>query len=539
MSIACAGGLVAFRVVIRVWRLFRPWSIVGVAMIVAGCATVPMGDSHDDSILKSFPTRAAVAGLYIYREQALYASAVAITVDVDGNPIGQTAIKTYLYTEVPPGLHTISSRSIGPHVPDSIEIQTVAGRNYFILQDMVLNLAALQTKLRLVGEAEGKRGVLATNLAQSTTRMPAMPQAPMSPTAPPAPRKGDPTQWVFESKGPHQSDPIKWLFGSKSPRAKTPSETEGTAAPAPTEVVATLPSPAAALPTVAPPPTPAQPSPRKVALVIGNGAYREAPLKNPRNDARAIAGKLGALGFEVMLGEDLGLREMTRLITRFGEKAAGTGVGMFFYAGHGMQVKGRNYLLPVDAQITSEASARSESVDLDQILDQLSGSGGQFSLVVLDACRNNPFERRFRGSGGGLAQVDAPKGTLIAYATAPGRVALDGDGENSTYTTALLRALDEPGLPVESVFKRVRGDVSRSTGDQQVPWESSSLTGDFFFRPMAGTIGGRFGSDTERLFWQSIRESRDAEDFRAYLGRYPNGQFSEIARNRIKRLTGK
>ena len=539
MSIAYAGRLVAFRVVFRIRRFFRRWSVVGVAMILAGCATVPMGDSRDDSILKSFPTKSAVAGLYIYREQALYASAVAITVEVDGNPVGQTAIKTYLYTEVPPGFHTISSTSIGPYVPDSLEIQTVAGRNYFILQDMVLNLTALQTRLRLVGEDEGKRGVLATSLARSTTRMPAMPQAPIPPAAPATPYQGDPTQWVFKSQGPHQNDPIQWLFGPKSPRAKTPSDTEGAVAPAPDPAVATSPPPTAARPTVGPPPTPIQSSPRKVALVIGNGAYREAPLKNPRNDARAIADKLVALGFEVMLGEDLGLREMTRLITRFGEKAAGTGVGMFFYAGHGMQVKGRNYLLPVDAQITSEASARSESVDLDQILDQLSGSGGQFSLVVLDACRNNPFERRFRGSGGGLAQVDAPKGTLIAYATAPGRVALDGEGENSTYTTALLRALDEPGLPVESVFKRVRGDVSRSTGDQQVPWESSSLTGDFFFRPMARTIGGMTGSETELLFWQSIRESGDADDFRAYLGRYPNGQFSEIARNRIKRLTGK
>jgi uncharacterized caspase-like protein len=196
-------------------------------------------------------------------------------------------------------------------------------------------------------------------------------------------------------------------------------------------------------------------------------------------------------------------------------------------------------LLPVDAQITSEASTRSESVDLDQILDQLSASGGQFSLVVLDACRNNPFERRFRGGGGGLAQVDAPKGTLIAYATAPGRVALDGEGENSTYTTALLRALDEPGLPVESVFKRVRGDVSRTTGDQQIPWESSSLTGDFYFRPLASATGSAHGSETELLFWQSIRESKDADDFRAYLERYPTGQFSEIARNRIRRLIGK
>jgi uncharacterized caspase-like protein len=140
-----------------------------------------------------------------------------------------------------------------------------------------------------------------------------------------------------------------------------------------------------------------------------------------------------------------------------------------------------------------------------------------------------------------LAQIDAPKGTLIAYATSPGRVALDGDGENSTYTSALLNALDHPGLPVEAVFKRVRGDVARSTSDQQIPWESSSLTGDFFFRPPAGTIATDpvAGTESELVFWQSINASKDADDFRAYLRRYPNGQFSEIAKNRIKRLTGK
>ncbi|CAG0987724.1 hypothetical protein RHDC4_02297 [Rhodocyclaceae bacterium] len=285
---------------------------------------------------------------------------------------------------------------------------------------------------------------------------------------------------------------------------------------------------------------------KKVALIIGNAAYREAPLKNPVNDARALSNKLRALGFDVMLGENLGQRDMTRLITRFGDKLAGKGVGLFYYAGHGMQVKGRNYLLPVDAQITSEASARSESIDLDQVLDHLNASGSQFNLVVLDACRNNPFERRFRsGGGGGLAQIDAPKGTLIAFATAPGKVAMDGDGENSTYTTALLRALGEPGLPVESVFKRVRTEVSRVTSDQQVPWESSSLTGDFYFvptptaKPVAAPVAETKATDAEMLFWQTIKESTDPEDFNAYLRRYPNGQFVDIAKIRIRKLGAK
>ena len=209
---------------------------------------------------------------------------------------------------------------------------------------------------------------------------------------------------------------------------------------------------------------------------------------------------------------------------------------MFYYAGHGMQVKGRNYLLPVDAQISSEASARSESIDLEQVLDHLSNAGSSFNLVILDACRNNPFERRFRGSTGGLAQVDAPKGTLIAFATAPGKVAMDGEGKNSTYTTALLRTMAEPGLSVESMFKRVRGEVARVTNDQQIPWESSSLTGDFYFVASAQIRNEGKVGEAELLFWQSIKDSSDAADFTAYLRKYPNGQFADIARNRLKKL---
>ncbi len=283
---------------------------------------------------------------------------------------------------------------------------------------------------------------------------------------------------------------------------------------------------------------------KRLALVIGNGAYREAPLKNPVNDARALANKLRTLGFEVMLGENLGQRDMNRLVARFGERLAGHDVGMFFFAGHGIQIKGKNYLIPIDAQIASENSARAEAVDVDTILDQLSPS--PLNVVILDACRNNPFERRFRGVSGGLAQMEAPKGTLIAYATAPGKVALDGDGANSTYTTALLKVLGEPGLPVETVFKRVRGEVVQMTGDMQVPWEASSLTGDFFFatrslpaKPAASTSSGSTDTEAELLFWQSVKDSQEAEDFDAYLRQYPNGRFAEIARNRIKRLKAK
>ena len=323
----------------------------------------------------------------------------------------------------------------------------------------------------------------------------------------------------------------------EAPRAATPAAAQAaTVLPPPVAMPATPPT-AAVVPTIAPAIAPGGTG-KRLALVIGNGSYRDAPLKNPVSDARALSTKLRALGFEVMSGENLGQREMTRLIARFGERLAGHDVGMFFFAGHGIQVKGKNYLIPVDAQIGSENSVRAEAVDVDAVLDQLSAS--PLNLVILDACRNNPFERRFRSVGGGLAQMEAPKGTLIAYATAPGKVAQDGEGANSTYTTALLKVLAEPGLPVESVFKRVRSEVSRMTGDTQIPWEASSLTGDFFFAgasspPKSAPTAGA-DSEAELLFWQSVKDSPDAGDFEAYLRQYPNGRFSEIARNRLNRL---
>ena len=303
-------------------------------------------------------------------------------------------------------------------------------------------------------------------------------------------------------------------------------------------VPSAAPSLAAARPAPRPEAKPAadHPDEHRVALVIGNSSYPSAALKNPVNDARAISAKFRALGFDVITRENVKQKDMTRAITQFGEKLARSGtVGIFFYAGHGMQVRGKNYLIPVDAQISSEASVRSEAVDVDSLLEQLATSA--LGIVILDACRNNPFERKFRGSAGGLAQMDAPKGILIAYATAPGKVASDGDGRNGLYTQEFLRMLDEPGLKVEDVFKRVRRRVSDATADQQVPWESSSLTGDFYFVGNAPPAPASRAPDAELLFWQSVRESRDAADFNAYLRKYPAGQFSDIARNRLKALS--
>lgn len=249
----------------------------------------------------------------------------------------------------------------------------------------------------------------------------------------------------------------------------------------------------------------AAPTETRVALVIGNAAYPTAPLRNPVNDATAIAERLRALGFEVTLKTNVKQREMTRAVSLFGQGIKPRSVALFYYAGHGLQVRGRNFLVPVDAEIESEPSVRSEAVDLDLVLEQLGPS--RLSMVILDACRNNPFENRFRSVGGGLAQVDAPKGTLLAYATAPGKVASDGEGANGLYTSELLKALDVPGVKVEEVFKMVRVNVIKATAGEQIPWESSSLTGDYYFRPAVKTGG-------------SDKALRDAENKQAELQKH-------------------
>jgi hypothetical protein len=180
---------------------------------------------------------------------------------------------------------------------------------------------------------------------------------------------------------------------------------------------------------------------------------------------------------------DANLETMQRTLVEFAGRIKPGATAMVYYAGHGIQANGRNYLLPIDARFESESALRFEALEVADILEDLENSRSRINLVVLDACRNNPFERRVRGGGRGLAVIDASAGSLIAYATAPGSVASDGDGRNGLYTGALLAALDMPGLKVEDVFKQVRIKVSRRSNGQQVPWESSSLTADFIFNP--------------------------------------------------------
>ncbi|MHC1729779.1 MAG: caspase domain-containing protein [Syntrophobacteraceae bacterium] len=221
---------------------------------------------------------------------------------------------------------------------------------------------------------------------------------------------------------------------------------------------------------------------RRTALVIGNGSYASGPLRNPLNDARAMAGALKDLSFEVSLKENLDQKEMKREIQAFGQKLQKGGVGLFYFAGHGVQVNGHNYLLPIGASIEHEKQVEYEAVDMGAVLSEMDYARNRLNIVILDACRDNPFARSFRSTTQGLASISAPTGTLIAFATAPGSVANDGQGENGVFTGELVKAMLQPGLKIEDVFKHVRSAVRESTRGRQTPWESSSLEGDFYFR---------------------------------------------------------
>jgi len=224
----------------------------------------------------------------------------------------------------------------------------------------------------------------------------------------------------------------------------------------------------------------------RTALVIGNGSYQSLPLRNPVSDAEDMAEALRSLGFSVTLKTDANLRVMKQSIKNFGRNLRMGGVGLFYYAGHGLQVNGRNYLVPIGADVNTESEIEYEAVDAGRILGQMEDAGNGLNIIILDACRDNPFARSFRSIEKGLAKMDAPTGSFLAYATAPGSVAADGVGKNGLYTSKLLEYMMTPGLTIEKIFKSVRIAVMKDSRDRQVPWESSSLTGDFYFNPKRG-----------------------------------------------------
>ena len=236
------------------------------------------------------------------------------------------------------------------------------------------------------------------------------------------------------------------------------------------------------------------PADQRVALVIGNSNYQSAPkLSNPGNDAQSMTQLLNSAGFEVTQATNLTRIDMVRVVQDFTAKVAERGPGtvaMVYYAGHGVQIEGENYLLPVDAKISNVYDLDSNSVRLVDLMGTLESISSRMRIVVLDACRNNPFPE-VNDAGRGLAIVDAPNGSIVGYSTSPGMEAADGDGNHSPYTSAFLSIAREPNLPIEQLFKRVRLEVNHTTRGRQTPWESSSLTSDFFFFGDTAVATGR------------------------------------------------
>ena len=281
----------------------------------------------------------------------------------------------------------------------------------------------------------------------------------------------------------------------------------------------------------------------RIALVIGNSAYASAPLVNPQNDARAMGEALRGLGFTVIELRDGQKRQMTEAIARARALLQGQrGIGMLYYAGHGLQHEWRNYMVPVDATLKQASDVPDQTVDVNSVTDAFKAAGNRMNILVLDACRDNPFDNTFATKG--LAPVDAPPGTFMAFATAAGNVAEDGDNTsgNGLYTTFLLQELKKPASRLEDVFKRVRLQVRQKSQGRQVPTESSNLDEEFSFdkgfsRGVQERESVRLALyNAEKAEWDRIKSSQSADDFFAFLQRYPNGFISEIAQFRADQL---
>lgn len=278
------------------------------------------------------------------------------------------------------------------------------------------------------------------------------------------------------------------------------------------------------------------------ALIIGNAAYRQAPLRNPLNDARAMAEGLKLTGFQVAMHLDAGREEMQQAIRRYcGAVAKDRAIGVFYFAGHGAQLAWRNFLLPVDALVENLEQLEARTVDLNVLLQGLTKADNPLNVIILDACRDNPFGAGVTPQQKGLSQFDAPRSSLLAYATAPGNVASDGDGVNGLYTEHLVRELAVPEARIEDVFKRVRLNVRRSSQGRQIPWESTSLEEDFYFLPPAA-LGKPAEALAARRFeeqlalWEKIKASNDPAPLEEYLRRYPSGYYSELAQLRLDQV---
>ena len=290
---------------------------------------------------------------------------------------------------------------------------------------------------------------------------------------------------------------------------------------------------------------------KRVALIIGNSAYEHTtPLPNPKNDAVVLTRVLKRLGFDVVSGIDLKRPEFEKTVRTFASKLKSADVGLFFYSGHGLQVNGNNYLVPIDAKLVDEADLDFAMVKMNAVMRQMERNS-KTNLIFIDACRDNPLARNLARSmgrtrsasiGRGLAPVRSGIGSMITFATEPGNVALDGAGSNSPFTTALVRHIETPGLDIAELLRRVRREVIDSTAGRQVPWNHSSLTDGFtFLKGMVGAAGpmaanGSGSGSMELAFWNTIKGSSNPADIQDYLTRFPKGTFASIATRQIKKL---
>ena len=280
----------------------------------------------------------------------------------------------------------------------------------------------------------------------------------------------------------------------------------------------------------------------RMALVIGNSAYPKAPLVNPANDARAMAALLKQAGFSVSEASDTSQAQLSEAVAKFGQAIKDPKVkfGLFYYAGHGLQLEWKNYLVPVSADVRSAADVKAKAVDVSQLLTYMEQAKGRSFLVILDACRDDPFAGLYKPSAAGLSQFDAPAGSLLAFATAPGKVAQDGVGSNGLYTANLLREFSRRGVRLEDAFKRVRLSVRMASNGAQIPWESTSLEEDIFLFPIEQKKLSEAEQDQllneELANWQRVRGSRDSKQLAGFIAQYPSGSASELAQARLSRL---
>ena len=279
-------------------------------------------------------------------------------------------------------------------------------------------------------------------------------------------------------------------------------------------------------------------SDKRTALVIGNGNYHAArKLTNPVNDATDMVAALKELGFEVVSGTDLTLKQMREKVREFGDKLKENGgVGLFYYAGHGIQVNGTNYLIPVDTDIPREDEIESLAYSLDNLFGKLSTANNGFNIVILDACRNNPFAQSWnRGlDTGGLAQVSAPTGTFIAYATDVNKSASDGSGRNGLYTSWLLKVIPTQNLKLQDVFNEVTKGVRTSSNGKQTPWTASSFYGDFYFQKLTKeALAAKEGREKEQRAWRFVQGSSNPLDIREFLKEFPKGENALAASTKL------